>query len=137
MFFFIFIYLHLLLFFFNTKRLNSSNWSYIFANFLTVCFVTAVFIFFAIVQQPRAKHSNIWDQNNIINMSSLSLGEKKIIQQHLAAFIYYTSSADTSTIKMSAFLKHQHFWCLLNWSSKFFLDLFLPPFLGILKDDSD
>ena len=35
-------------------------------------------------------------------MSSLSLGEKKI-QQHLAAFIYYTSSADTSTIKMSAF----------------------------------
>ena len=36
-------------------------------------------------------------------MSSLSLGEKKIIQQHLAAFIYYTSSADTSTIKMSAF----------------------------------
>ena len=29
--------------------------------------------------------------------------KKKIIQQHLAAFIYYTSSADTSTIKMSAF----------------------------------
>ena len=87
--------------FVNTKKLSSSNRSYIFANVSTDCFVT-VFIFFAIVQQPRAKHSNIWDQNNIINMSSLSLGEKKI-QQHLAAFIYYTSSADTSTIKMSAF----------------------------------
>ena len=28
---------------------------------------------------------------------------KKKLQQHLAALIYYTSSADTSTIKMSAF----------------------------------
>ena len=63
-----------------------------------------VFIFFAILHNSLGQNTQIFE----IKITSLTCQayrwvKKKIIQQHLAAFIYYTSSADTSTIKMSAF----------------------------------